>query len=113
MLLLLLHASPYAMTVTTVPAWQQVVARKRDNRDEAIRQFLDTQGAASAVRLLSGLGGAALTAPQTLRVNGLCNGTATGATSQETSFQEIKHILGAISAGTLTATELCTAFIQR
>ena len=103
------------MTVTTIPSWQQVVAKKRENRDEAIRQFLNTQGAASGVRLLSGLCGAALTVPQTLRVNGLSNGasTTTSATSQDTSFDRIGDLLGAISAGTLTATELCTAFIER
>ena len=90
------------------------VARKREDRDEAIRQCLKTQGAAS-VRLLSGLCGAALTVPQTRRVNELSNGTCptATATSQETSFDRIGDLLGAISAGTLTATELCTAFIER
>ena len=101
------------MTVTTTPQWQQGVARKRHDRDEAIRRFLDAQSAASEVRLLSGLCGSALTLLQTLRSTDVDQKAAGGATSQETSFDRIVDLLGAISAGSMTATELCTAYIQR
>lgn len=101
------------MTVPTTPEWQQIVARKRNDRDKAIQLFLDRQGAASGVRLLSGLCRPALTLLQTLRSVGFDENAVHGATSQETSFDRIVDLLGAISAGTLTATELCTAYIQR
>lgn len=54
----------------------------------------------------------ALTVPQT-HVNHRSQGTTDDATAQETSFDSIERLLGAISAGTLTAADLCTAFIKR
>ncbi|KAL5421999.1 hypothetical protein PMIN04_005101 [Paraphaeosphaeria minitans] len=85
------------MTVSATPQWLQIVDKKRNSRDEAISRFSEAQDASSG----------------TLHPDGPSNGTVDDATSQETSFDSIGDVLGAISAGTLTATELCTAYIKR
>lgn len=43
------------MTASTIPQWLQIVEKKRNGRDEAIRRFLEAQTDASNVRSLSGL----------------------------------------------------------
>ncbi|KAF1969878.1 hypothetical protein BU23DRAFT_557292 [Bimuria novae-zelandiae CBS 107.79] len=52
------------MTLATTPQWQQTVAKKRGQRDHAIQRYLDAQDVRSAVGLLSGLCGTALTVPE-------------------------------------------------
>ncbi|KAF2636582.1 amidase [Massarina eburnea CBS 473.64] len=72
------------MTVNT-PQWLQTATQKRQSRDEAIRSFTDTYGPAQAT-------------PDVDTVD---------------AVDTVDSILAAVSAGSVTATKLATAYISR
>ncbi|KAF1952794.1 amidase [Byssothecium circinans] len=83
------------MTVSE-PQWLQTTNKKRHNRDDAIRRFTELHEASSKVRTLHERG------------NATSNGDDT-----TPSIDSVDGILGAISSGAVTATDLCTDYISR
>ena len=75
------------MPSSTVPKWQQTVTEKRRIRHEAVQKYSDSHQAQTS--------------------------TTDGPAAATTSIDQVDDVLQAISSGTVTAAELCDAYIGR